>query len=530
MKHSSVRCLVLAIALSASTAMVAPLASAQSPQECAPTEAVHALRLLRQTSIDVRGRVASYEELATVQAASDPMAMVDELVEQWTESEDYFAEIRRQHRALLLTGFGEDTNVIMDNYSLRNFGYALARSQTNLRQLLRGGSPPGDICVDQRQTRFDSDGRPIPIVGRREGWVEVEPYWAPGTRVRVCAFDAMDNVGSGTCDHTGRDANCGCGPNLQRCTHETLTTPRFAEALIDEPARIFEDVVREHRPYHEALTQQGTQMNGRLVHYYRHFRARMNAGAFPSVMTDPNVANADLPSIPYGQTAWRDVDRSAGHAGVLTTQGYLMRFNSYRGRANHFYTTFRCEPFVPLSGGIPPEEDEPSPNLRERAGCADCHNALEPAAAHWGRWRINASYGFFGASALSLTTPLASCRNCTGAACSTLCNTYYVTRENSHADTFAAYGGLPLAATYLSRDEQQAFDRGPAALVDEDHERAQVGACAVRTLASRLLGRPVDASEYAWLAGHVEAFEASDHDYTELFARLVRDRKYRAID
>ncbi|MCA9687935.1 MAG: hypothetical protein KC457_37600, partial [Myxococcales bacterium] len=80
-------------------------------------------------------------------------------------------------------------------------------------------------CLDQPAT-WDADGQIettlMPDGSRREGWVWVEPYWAPGTQVKACAFDAQDALvsSSGTDCATPagfRDRECGCGPSLRTC-------------------------------------------------------------------------------------------------------------------------------------------------------------------------------------------------------------------------------------------------------------------------------------------------------------------------
>jgi hypothetical protein len=223
--------------------------------------------------------------------------------------------------------------------------------------------------------------------------VSVRPYWDPTTTVRVCAFDAQAhrNRRDGTpCGDLDTDPACGCGADLRYCA-SPLAEPMIREALADEPARLFEKIIREGRPYHEAFTTPETELNGPSAHFYRYLSGAPNPTAATVGLVGFEGRMGDVPDVAFEDRAWRTVERGEGHAGVLTTPGYLLRFNSHRARANRFHTAFLCDPFVPSAAGIPAEEDEPDPNLRERAGCADCHEVLEPAAAHWGRWRINSS-------------------------------------------------------------------------------------------------------------------------------------------
>ncbi len=520
-------------------------AEAQSPTECAPTGEVDALRLLRQTSLDVRGRIPSFDELAVVRDATDRAAEVERLLGQWLQSDDFFDEVRRQHRQTLWGSLEDIDSIRPSTYRVvPQSGIYRVQALARRRQF-RGRDL---TCLDREQTEFDASGRPVPMelisgsdcgnVGFgantcvREGWVNVRPYWDPSTTIRVCAFEAQDHDRRGDgarCENLDTDPRCGCGPDLRWCS-SPLAEPLLREALADEPARLFERIVREDRPYHEAFTTRETVVNGPVAHFHRYLSGAPSETAMPGGLVGYEGRMGDVPDVSFEDRGWRPVVRGAGHAGVLTTPGYLLRFNSHRARANRFYTAFLCDPFVPSASGIPAEEEEPDPNLRVRAGCADCHEVLEPAAAHWGRWRINTTFGFFGESLHDLTTPLETCRCGPGErSCSAYCNTYFVTGDNSHASTYADYGGLPLASVYLSADERAAIDEGPAALLDEVGERRQLGACATRTLAERFLGRGIEPSEAHWLEDHVEAFEASGWSYATLVERIARDRKYRAI-
>ncbi|MBX3250856.1 MAG: hypothetical protein KF901_27000 [Myxococcales bacterium] len=535
---------LLSLALVTAVITGPALAQPTSPEECAPTREIDPLRLLRQASLDARGRIPSVDELERVRAAEAPVAEVDAMLDAWLESDEHFAEVRRQHRKLLWGNLADIDRLINASYTLVARGNLWAAQNAGTRRF-RGRN--NLICLDQPQTRFDANGHPIPIeqiraadcrdvgygdgVCVREGYVEVRPFWDPSSTIRVCAFEAQSfrRLDGQPCSGNDGNRGCGCGPNLARCT-TPAADDAMREALADEPARIFEEIIRARRPYHEAFSTRETFLDGRAAHFYAHLSDR-NAQPTQNGMVG-YLPNLSAPTDrPFADRSWEPVMRRRGHAGVLTTPGYLLRFNSHRARANHFYTTFLCNPFVPSAEGIPAEEDEPSPNLRERAGCADCHQVLEPAAAHWSRWRINATFGFFDDGAMSFSEPLGTCR-CGGPGergCSGYCNTYYVTGENSHADTYREYAGLPLAAIYLHEAERAAIDVGPAALVDEPLEQRQIGVCAVRTLGARLLGRPLGPSEAHWIEGHARAFEASGYDYVALEAAMLRDPKYRTI-
>ncbi len=526
---------------------LASRAAAQSPEECAPTDALEPLRLLRQASLDILHRVPTVEETQAVVDAPDRAAAVDAAIEAMFEQEEYFEQVRRTFQVQLWSGLDAINSLIAAqnrlSYDRTDDLYYIGSA----RRRYRGNSTVR--CLNQLQTEFDASGRPVPIetfsepacrdvglgdgVCKREGYVLVRPFWDPSTEIKVCAYDAQamaTGLDGGSCqDYNPGDRGCGCGPNLRRCLRESDSGP-IRRALEEEPARIFEHVVRQDLPFVEAFRTRTSFVNGRSAHVYRYMSGANSVTTSGAVVYEPQMPT--LPNVPYTDTEWRQVERGPNHAGVLTTLSYLLRFASNRARANRFYTAFLCDPFVPSADGLPAEEENPSPNLRERNGCSDCHNILEPAAAHWGRWRIGGTFGFLDPSVFSLTEPIDACLCGEGTSrrrCSGYCQTYHVTASNSAAETYETYAGLPMVVAYLDETERRAIDIGPLGLTDEPHEEDQVARCAVRTLAQTLLGRELSSSETRWLEEHTEAFEASNMSYTLLFKTLVADEKYRAL-
>jgi hypothetical protein len=519
-------------------------APAASPAHCAPTVDMDPLQLLRQISLDLRGRVPSYEEYEWVRGAEDPEVAAEGLITEMLVSEDYFTQVREYHQARLWGTL--DRSLLQNVYAGQRGLAANGNGNWRLSGMRRQYRGDNIDCLDQPQTQFE-DGRPLPIqtyadpacnggTCRREGYVMVSPYWAPDTEIKVCAYDAQEATVGETgvaCSlyHTN-DEVCGCGPDLAWCGPEAANAQNqlVRDALAEEPARIFQHVVEEGRSYLEAFTTDTTLMNGPVAHFYRHNTGTTTLTLGGAVAYDTAVSG--VPDLAYEDVdTWVPVEREGPHAGAFTTMGYLIRFASNRARANRFYTAFYCDPFVPQEAGLPPEEEDPSPNLRERAGCQDCHQELEPAAAHWARWRTGGTYGFFRPEELDFVEPRPDCI-CGGEglpACSAFCSTYFVTAKNSSDEEFGLYQGLPQAASWLAEADTTNVENGPIGLIDTDAERDQIVQCAVRNLGEHLLGRELGADDLPWLQGHVEAFEEGGYDYTALVRRLVTDERYRTI-
>lgn len=520
-------------------------AGARAQETCAPQdegETVSDHRLLRQLSLDLRGRIPTIQEYRRLEEGE----AVDTLLSEMLESEEYFAQVRDDHRALLWGSLGQIDDMAPGGRRIRRTSSGIWRV-TNNRRRYRGRN--NVECLNQAQpaSEYDSAGRPRALqtfsdsscdggTCRREGYVMVRPYWAPDTPVKVCAFDAM-SVSTGRdgnrCDIYNPDPGCGCGPNLRHCMPETTSPAQRAvrDALEQEAPRIFEHIIREGRSYLEAFTTRETLVNGPSAFYYENFAGAETVGSGGARVYDP--ALGELPDLTFqDEGEWRVIERSEAHAGVLTTLLFDLRFASNRSRANRFYTAFRCEPFVPPTGGLPAETSgDPDPNLRERDGCRSCHQTLEVAAAHFGRWRNDTTFGLLPSSAMDPLGVRDDCATCgDGTRCSNFCNAYFVTRDNSHEDTHADWAGYPLVRAYLDDTEAAAVDVGPAGLVDEPDEIERVASCTVRTVAERMLGRELTRDEHVtWVPELAESFATSGYDYTALIRSMAESQTYRQV-
>ncbi|MEM7606123.1 MAG: hypothetical protein AAF411_12280 [Myxococcota bacterium] len=549
--------LLLTIVLVAVTAPAFAQEEACAPQDEGESMANH--RLLRQLSLDLFGRIPTMEEWNRLEMG----ASIDEdILPGMFESEEYFARVREQHRALVWGSLGNIQNIDSGNARLARLGSTDTWRVGNMRRGYRGASTVE--CLDQPQPAgaYDAQGYPQPIevitgaeaerIGcdpadgrngseppqcRREGYVMVAPYWDPANPIKVCAFDARDletDASGQSCAPRNGSRTCGCGPNLDQCLPSGNSVANLAirRALEEEPARIFEAVIRDGRSYMEAFTTQESYVNGASAHYYDHLSGIANPESGGQVTYDPLMGS--LQDTAFLDETWRPVQRPADHAGVLTTLGYLLRFASNRSRANRFYTAFRCEPFVPPAEGLPEDTSEvPDPNLRERTGCASCHGQLEVVSAAWGRWRGNGTHGFLNDELLDAMAPRDRCTECGldgQRNCSAYCNAYFVTGDNSALGMVEAWDGYPLSRAYLSDAEAAAINAGPSSLVDEPDEVRRVASCAVRTAAERLFGRTLTTDEsVSWVAEMTDAFEADGFDYSAMVERIVSSEIYRTV-
>ncbi len=526
-------------------------ATAHAQDTCDVAEPMDDVRFFRRLSIDLRGTAPSFAEITSMkQRGGVSDAIVDELV----NSPDFIESMRGYHASLLWPNI-DQTPLVPDTHVL----YPLEITPGNppvylspVRSVFMRAVGNGTIfvpCLDE-PAQFDNSGNLIAT-----GWVEVEPYWAPGTTVRVCGFDAQPNVSAvvcpgpserypfaeATCTQFGTFAdavqapfegttvecnsrtailapNCGCGPNLNYCmTPETGAAIR--SSLLEQELRIIDEVVRERRPYHEALTQKSVDFNGPIVHYMQHM-----AGLSFDVESAPDP-DAPYPPVGYTDYDWVRVARTGRHAGVLTTPGYLLRFTTWRGRAHRFYNAFECSSFIP-NGPLPSPQDPCSnhEDLTQRCGCDACHQALEPMAAHWGRF---SEYGFRNLTEAEFPrNGLGKCSPPLDSVDALIdCFRQY---ELEPVGEEQAYAGQLNAYVFRSDDEATGVDEGPAHLVRASLESGRLPSCTVQKMWSHFMRREPTQEEHETVIPElIASFEANGHDLRSVIKEIVTHPAYR---
>ncbi|MEQ8272467.1 MAG: hypothetical protein RMA76_03150 [Deltaproteobacteria bacterium] len=539
-------------------------ASAYAQDTCDVAEPMDDTRFFRRISIDLRGTGPSFEEINVVK---DRGGIDEELIDAILENESFVAAMRPYHASLLWPNI-DATPIVPDTHVLFPLEITPGNPPVYLspvRSVFMRAVGNGAIfvpCLDE-PAQFDGNGNivatPLEVGGEtvamQEGWVEVEPYWAPGTTVRVCGFDAQPNVSATVCpgpverypfveptcnqfrqfanavqapfdgttvDCNGRQAifapNCGCGPNLNYCqTQETGAIIRAS--LLEQELRVVDEVIREGRPYHEALTQKSVDFNGPIAHYLEH-QATLSFDL--EAAGDPD---APPPPIPYSDFQWIRVARTGRHAGVLTTPGYLLRFTTWRGRAHRFYNAFECSSFIP-NGPLPSPQDPCSDHedLTQRCGCDACHEALEPMAAHWGRF---SEYGFRNLTETQFP------RNGLGKCSPPLesvdalidCFRQY---ELEPVGEEQAYAGQLNAYVFRSDDEARGVDEGPTRLVQQSLDSGRLSSCTVQKMWSHFMRRDPTQEEYETIIPELIAgFEGSGHDLKSVVKAIVMHPAYR---
>lgn len=511
-----------------------PLCREQSPK-------MDKFAYLRALSLDLRGYVPSVQEYEALASESE---VPDALVREWLGSADFARRVSRAHRSLIWPNLSAVRLIGLGRYLVRPSTGPWYRPQVAVS--MRGGiSRRG--CADQPaqfepdgSVRFLVTGEEVANVGggvrrvpyQQEGYVMVAPYWDPTTEIKVCALDAQTQTHSRTLGKTDRlcsarssqsDPGCGCGPGLRWCGTRAADLV-IRNALIDEVERRIGAVAQRGESYDELLTGRRAFVNGPLSFFWRHLtQAADRTGALPvgvNVESMPALAFTDVDT-------WHEITLPQGHSGILTSPLYLLRFQTNRARASRFYDAFLCDPFVPPPGGIPFDDPLASaqPDIQQKPGCNYCHAALEPAAAHWGRWTEQGAGFLREAEYPAFNNECSQCRR--GGACSTECTQHYITSSNSAEGS--AYWGYLRAFEFLRPEHQDNVDGGPRALVAAAAGDGRFVACTARRAVEWLLGTSVEEGDAGELETLSRAFVTSGLNYQQLVYSVVNTDAYRRV-
>lgn len=492
---------------------------------------------LRAVSLDLRGtlpEMPEYEAMGLLPAAPGAPApktpaatsVPATLIDAWLASPAFASQVVRRHRDLLWNNLAANSGRLMPTTANLGQEFGLYY-RTTLAPQLRGAKVP---CLDE-PAEYTPQGQivftPQPDGTKREGWVMVQPYWAPKTSLKVCAQDAQDDVVSpggtpcGGPNATG-DLGCGCGPNLRYCLGggaDLALIESFAESLDRQIAQ----VVLEDRPYTDLFTEAKMWVNGPIVHYDSHGATNPGLVRLIPLALDPGV----LPNLAFtDRNVWVQIPLPPQHAGILTSPAFLLRFQTQRARATRFFNAFLCQPFQAPASGIDVSGAAMEPDLQKRAGCKYCHALLEPASAYWGRWTASGG-GWLGPA--SYPPQRADCTACalTGAGCSADCNRFYMTKAYAPAEK--PFLGWLFAYNYRLPQHIKNIEQGPRLLALTAVADHRLPRCVARSTAEWLLGRELTPEELPWTDELAVAFAAQQYSYRKLVKAVVQSEVYRRV-
>jgi hypothetical protein len=380
---------------------------------------------------------------------------------------------------------------------------------------------------------------------------DVEPWWAPGTTVRMigAAGTSVREVDGTDCGRVRGTLQtpahgCSCGPHLLYCKragfpdHDNFDPVSTRRSLFEEPARLVQHVIRNEKPFSDVVLGDYTVVNrGLRFVYYRNAR-QDGANAF---LDDSEWFREFDSDTQWKQTKFEDMhpnllsDRDIRFdprtqdgtppglpaAGVLTTLGANYAFPRERVRGARWLETFACREFTP-----PPADVEFHPYQRDpgtEGVCEHCHQLIDPAAMHFKRmYGGGAQLGGIGAWSLLELSPEDTFRkrSISTFEYDTLMTPVDTLRLEENPDA-ALIDFLPENYTLFGRTGDGTI--GPLGFAKLLVESGEFDRCMVRRVHEWVTGRDLSPGrDDATIDGFVESFVGSDRNVKALIREIVR--------
>ena len=216
--------------------------------------------------------------------------------------------------------------------------------------------------------------------------IPARAFWYPGVTAWVCpsVYQA-------------------CGSDLSRCfisywdknavkSSELGATEIFdssvaiTKSLSRQPAGIAASIVVAGYPYTKILEPGLTAVDGSLAHFYK----QSQLFDLNKLNLSPALLNI-VKGMKLNHTKFQLINtgRAYDQAGVLSTFGWLRRFDKNRSRAHYLYERFLCRKFTSQLPKVFPQDPG---NLRTTAPCNGCHSILDPLADFFTVWGEGAGF------------------------------------------------------------------------------------------------------------------------------------------
>lgn len=289
-------------------------------------------------------------------------------VRSFLDDDKFYNVILRYHEKLFGTGLPTD---YLDELQNDNIDY----KRNKFAQISCNNTSDGRYRCDWVGERNDNDES-----CQQSAETPVSVFWYPGAVAWVCPSVAR-----------------ACGSDLSRCfieygdedaaaNAELGTTEIFdsrvavVKSLSKQSAGLATAVVTANYPYTKILEPGLTAVDGAIAHFYRqthHFDLdKLNP---PQELLD--IVNGM--SLTDTRFQLINTGNSYEQAGVLSTFGWLRRYEKNRTRANNLYERLLCRRFTSELPAVFPADPG---NLRTTPGCSGCHATLDPLSDFFAAW------------------------------------------------------------------------------------------------------------------------------------------------
>jgi hypothetical protein len=386
-----------------------------------PAPQLSPTRKLRKVYLTFRGSEptrAQYEALLAADSATQTQ-IIDRAVDDALSSNDFYEQMMTWGHDYLRTGL-----------FLPGLSDGDTRGWTGTQSAELGACPAGTAHAGALGIFDDDDpsfGDRASDVCNNGPLVNVEPWWSPGTSVRVVGYagsTATTNPegfrcgqitvnGSRLFNHYG-SPGCGCGKNLVHCSiqpkldgyggEHVLEALNYIEgserrSIWEEPVRLFAHVVTQDKPFSDLIVGDYTVVNRKVAHVY--VRVARQTGAFPELddtgwfrKYDETWKEVQVATLNPYLLAQRDykfdprvqkgMAKGIPAAGVLTTLEANATFPRERVRGARWLETFACSVFTSAPPGqvFNPFKKDPA----REGSCQHCHVSIDPASIHFKRF------------------------------------------------------------------------------------------------------------------------------------------------
>ena len=189
-----------------------------------------------------------------------------------------------------------------------------------------------------------------------------------------------------------------CGSNLSKClvryaNHEVAryaelgksvafdSTHAVVKSLSKQSAGLAAAIVHGNYSYQNLLDPSVTAIDSSIAHFYsqdHHFKIS-DLNIHDDVRQVSNEYTLEGDKFYLVKLSGNNYERG----GVLTTFGWLRRFEKNRTRANELYSRLLCKNFVADLPRVFPQDPG---DLRTAPGCSGCHATLDPLADFFKAW------------------------------------------------------------------------------------------------------------------------------------------------
>lgn len=325
-----------------------------------------ATRSVRRASQLLAGRMPSDTEISSATASSSGYK---EYVRKLINSDGFYDAMLRYHERVLGVGLPSEYLTELERDDIDGKAQKVAKltcKRTNNNRLYcawkNADSRTNATCqaADQHPVApFWKTGLVL--------WVCPSVSYACGADLSKCSIEFPDNV------NEARNSELG--------TTDVFDTRRsMLKSLSRQAAGIATAVAVDNYPYTKILAPGLTAVDGVLAMFLQQ-----------TFQFDVSKVHANesllrqVKAIPASQTRFQLVYTGNAYetAGILTTFGWLRRYEKNRTRANQLYERLMCRKFTSQLPRVFPQDPG---NLRTTEGCSGCHATLDPLADFFSVW------------------------------------------------------------------------------------------------------------------------------------------------